>query len=102
MTYTPGTQWVGNTEPMQPASAEPPAALRTRKLLTASVTTLLAANPWQTSAQVAATLGCASPDKTSPERTLRRMAQRGAIARKRSPAGPWVYGAAGNQGAITC
>ena len=95
MTYTPQTQWVGNTAPTQQATAKPPAPTTTLKQLRINVIATLAASPWQTASQVTAALGLCATSKPCPEQTLRRMSHRGLIARKWCKSGHWVYGPVG-------
>ena len=96
MTYTPQTQWIGNTEPMQQIFV-PPKPKRKRTLSKANIVKLLTGKPWMTAVEVSTALDDPplTPDQVkSAERTMRRMWQCGAVLRRRSEFGALVFGVA--------
>ena len=86
MTYIPQTRWIESAKP------EPENPRSTRKLSKSNVINLLTAKQWLTSGQIAAELGSTVESAKSADRTLRRMAQCGAIQRRRHAEGMFVFG----------
>ena len=80
--YIPQSQWVGNTEPMQPPG--PDAAKPPRQ-------------PWMKAVEISEALGipCTTPDQIKgAERTMRRMFQAALVRRGRDEFGALVFGVA--------
>jgi len=97
MTYIPQTQWIGGAAPMRPKNPEAPKKPRLRLFSKHDVTRVLTGADWMTAAQLARALGKPSTERAhiiAVERSLRKMAGRGVIARQVVKTGGFLYGAA--------
>jgi hypothetical protein len=95
--YIPQSQWIGNTEPMQPPGPEAAKPLRQRPMSKSNITKLLTSKPWLRAVEISEALGvpCTTPDQIKgAECTMRRMFQAQVVLRKRSEFGALVFGVA--------
>jgi hypothetical protein len=93
--YIPQSQWVGNTEPMQPPGPEAAKPPRQPRLSKSNITKLLTDRPWLRAVEISEALGvpCTTPDQVKgAERTMRRMYQAKVVLRRRSEFGALVFG----------
>jgi hypothetical protein len=93
--YIPQSQWVGNTEPMQPPGPEAAKPLRRNPLSKSNITKLLTDRPWLRAVEISEALGvpCTTPDQSKgAERTMRRMFQAKVVLRRVNGFGKLVFG----------
>jgi hypothetical protein len=95
--YIPQSQWIGNTEPMQPPGPEADKPLRRNPLSKSNITNLLTSKPWMKAVEISEALGvpCTTPDQVKgAERTMRRMFQAKVVLRRVNGFGKLVFGVA--------
>lgn len=93
--YIPQSQWVGNTEPMQPPGPDAAKPPRQPRMSKSNITKLLTGQPWMKAVEISEALGipCTTPDQIKgAERTMRRMFQAALVLRRRSEFGALVFG----------